>query len=114
MKKILKPEQREEALFYSDFTGKPLGNMGYEPVSVKITCNYGSKFDGSEVSFHLDDEDLLELIGFLKTKVSEDFKNEIKNSMKKLDKDHEDCFQARDWQSVEYIQNNMDLLKLLL
>jgi hypothetical protein len=114
MKKILKPEQREEALFYSDFTGKPLGNMGYEPVSVKITCNYGSKFDGSEVSFHLDDEDLLQLLDFLKTKVSEDFKNQIKNSMKKLDKDHEDCFQARDWQSVEYIQNNMDLLKLLV
>jgi hypothetical protein len=114
MKKILKPQQREEALFYSDFTGKPLGNMGYEPVGVKITCNYGSKFDGSEITLHLDDDDLLQLIDFLKTKVSEDFKNQIKNSMKKLDKDHEDCFQARDWQSVEYIQNNMDLLKLLL
>jgi hypothetical protein len=114
MKKILKPEQREEALFYSDFTGKPLGNMGYETIGFKVTCNYGSKFDGSEITLHLDDEDLLELIEFLKTKLSEDFKNQIKNSMKKLDKDHEDCFQARDWQSVEYIQNNMDLLKLLV
>jgi hypothetical protein len=114
MKKIIKPQEREEAVFYSDFTGKPLGNMGYEPISVNISCNYGSKFDGSEVTLHLDDEDLLELLKLLKTKVSEDFKNEIKNNLKKLDKDNEDCFQARDWQSVGYIQNNMDLLKLLL
>jgi hypothetical protein len=114
MKKILKPEQREEALFYSDFTGKPLGNMGYEPVGVKITCNYGSKFDGSEVTLHLDDEDLLELIGFLKTKASEDFKTYIKNDLKKLDKNYVENFQCRDWQSLEYIDNNMSLLRLLL
>ena len=114
MKKIIKPQQNEEAIYFSDFTGKPLGNMGYEPVGIKITCNYDSKFDGSEVTLHLDDDDLLQLIGFLKTKVSGDFKNQIKNSMKKLDKDHEDCFQARDWQSVEYVQNNIDLLKLLI
>jgi hypothetical protein len=112
MKKILKPKQNEEAIYFSDFTGKPLGE--WDSVNVKISCSYSSKYDGAEVTFHLDNDDLLELMKFLKTKVSGDFKNQIKNSMKKLDKDHEDCFQARDWQNAEYVQNNIDLLKLLL
>jgi hypothetical protein len=57
------------------------------PVGVKITCSYDSKFDGFEVTLHLDDDDLLQLLDFLKTKVSEDSRNKIKNSIKKLDND---------------------------
>jgi hypothetical protein len=112
MKKIIKPEQREEATYFSDFSGKPLGEC--EPVTMTISCGYGSDYDGTEVKFHFDSDDLLELMKFLKTKTSEDFKSGIKNNIKKLDKDNDDNFQSRDWQSVEYIQNNIDLLKLLL
>jgi hypothetical protein len=112
MKKIIKPEQREEATYFSDFTGKPLGE--WDSVNIKISCGYGSKHDGAEVTFHLDDEDLLELMKFLKAKASEDFKNTIKNNLRKLDKDYEDNLQSRDWQSCEYVLHDIDLLKLIL
>jgi hypothetical protein len=112
MKKILKPKQNEEATYFSDFTGKPLGE--WDSVNVKISCGYGSKHDGAEVTFHLDDTDLLELINFLKTKTSEDFKNKIKNDLRKLDKDYEDNIQTRDWQSCDYVLDNIDLLKMFV
>jgi hypothetical protein len=112
VKKIIKPEQREEAVFYSDFTGKPLGE--WDSVNVKISCSYSSKYDGAGITLHLDDEDLLELIKFLKTKTSEDFKNEIKNNLKKLDKDYEDNVQSRDWQSCDYVLDNIDLLRMFV
>jgi hypothetical protein len=112
MKKITKPQQNEEATYFSDFTGKLLGE--YDSVNVNISCSYGSEYDGSKITFHLDNNDLLELMKFLKTKVSEDYKKEIKNKLKKLDKDYEDNLQFRDWQSCDYVLNNRELLKLLL
>ena len=49
MKKVIVPEQREEANYYSDFSGQPLGD-GYEPpVILKLEFNYGSDYDGSEI-----------------------------------------------------------------
>jgi len=112
MKKIIKPKQNEEATYFSDFTGKPLGE--FESVTLKIDCNYGSKFDGGSVIFHLNDEDILELMKFLRTKVSEDFKDNIKNHKKKLEKDCDDACQFRDWDSTEYLHNSIDLLENLL
>jgi hypothetical protein len=112
MKKIIKPKQNEEATYFSDFTGKPLGEFG--PITLKIDCGYGSRFDGGGVTFHLDDNDILELMKFLKTKVSEDFKNQIKNHKKKLEKDYDEAFQFREWDSTEYLNNSIGLYEELL
>ena len=112
MKKIIKPKQNEEATYFSDFTGKPLGQI--ESATIKIECNYGSKFDGGSIVLHLEDDDILELMKFLKTKVSEDFKNQIKNYKKKLEKDYNDAFQFREWDSSDYLHNSIDLYNELL
>jgi len=112
MKKIIKPKQNEESIYFSDFTGKPLGE--YDSVTLKIDCGYGSIYDGADVTLHLDDNDLSQLIKFLKTKVSEDFKNQVRSTKKKLEKDYDNNAQCRDWQSCDYLHNSIGLLKELV
>jgi hypothetical protein len=73
MKKILKPEKHEEAIYYSDFNGKLLNEI--PPIEINIDFNYGSKYDGCELKIHLGDEEFDELLTFLKTKLSSDFKH---------------------------------------
>ena len=58
MKKIITPKQHEEASYFSDFTGKPFGDFFHPPVELKLSFNYGSKYDSSEITFHLSDEDI--------------------------------------------------------
>jgi len=73
MKKILKPSELEDAVYYSDFSGKILNEQ--PPIEISIDFNYGSKYDGCKLELHLDDEDFDQLLNFLKTKLSEDFKH---------------------------------------
>lgn len=72
MKKILKPSEMEESVFYSDFSGKILNDQ--PPVEINVDFNYGSKYDGCKLEIHLTDEEFDELLTFLKTKLSPDFK----------------------------------------
>ena len=69
------------------------------------------KYDSSNITLHLDDSDLLNVIKILKVKISEDFKQQIKHNSVSLDKDLVDATQFRDWCNVEHLQNNIDLLK---
>jgi hypothetical protein len=48
MKKITKPAEKEEFVYYSDFSGKHMGDI-CSPVEVKIDFNYGSKRDGANL-----------------------------------------------------------------
>lgn len=73
MKKILKPAENEESIYYSDFNGKILN--GFPPVEICIDFNYGSKYDGCKLELHLDDGEFDELLNFLKTKLTPDFKH---------------------------------------
>jgi hypothetical protein len=71
MKKIIKPAENEECLYFSDFTGKPLGDI-YPPVVLTIDFSYGSLQDGKLLEFHLDDDDILEILEFLKCKITKE------------------------------------------
>lgn len=64
MKKVLKPERPEEAIYYSDFSGKLFRD--FVPVTVKIECGYGSEYDGAEIKLHLSDNGANKLLAFLK------------------------------------------------
>jgi hypothetical protein len=55
VKKITKPAEKEEAVYYSDFSGKCFGEFN-APVQLKIEFNYGSIYDGSKFTFDLDDD----------------------------------------------------------
>lgn len=79
MKKIIKPCQKEECTYFSDFTGRPLGQT-CPPVELQISFNYGSKNDGANIVLDMDDNDAELLIDFLKNKALKNcdkFKNLI-------------------------------------
>jgi hypothetical protein len=76
MKCITKPKQPEEAIYYSDFSGKLFKD--FIPVTVNVKCEYGSQYDGAHVEFHLSDKGLEHLLSFLKTHLCEETKAEFK------------------------------------
>lgn len=113
MKKLIKPASPEKSIYYSDFSGKCFGEW-YPPIELKIEFGYGSKYDGSILNFHLDDNDIENILSLLKTKLTENTKKEIKKTIDNLDKNYDDSIQSRDWTDCEYICNQNDLLKSLL
>ena len=113
MKKIIKPAEREEAVYYSDFSGKNLGKFD-APVELKISCGYESKYDGMDITLHLDDEDLEKIITYLKLNISDDFKEQISKKIDKYDNDYESSMQMRDWDDCDRIINNMSFLKKII
>jgi hypothetical protein len=113
MKKITKPAEKEEAVFYSDFSGKTLGECT-PPVEVKIEFNYGSERDGASLFLHLDDEDVKPIINLIKQKMSSDLKEQLKRQLEKQEKDFDDSMQFRDWNSCDYLTNSLWFLRELL
>lgn len=113
MKKVTKPEQKEEAVYYSDFSGKCFGNLP-SPITLKIEFGYGSIYDGSSLEFELDDDDIDSILVLLKNKLSIETKNCLKNTIKKLDKQYENSVEFRDWSSCDYLCNNKDLIKKII
>lgn len=75
MKLVTKPMEQEESVYYSDFSGKLLKD--FVPVTVKIECDYGSKYDGSALELHLTDKGLESLLAFLKQHLCEETKQEL-------------------------------------
>ena len=106
MKKIIKPAEREEAVYFSDVSGKSFGEFS-APVELKISFNYGSKHDGSEIQIDLDDEEVKPILDHLKTLVSEDFKQNVKNKLDRFENDYEDSMQMRDWDHCDRMSNSI-------
>jgi hypothetical protein len=113
MKKTTRPAQREEAVFYSDFSGKCFGEMP-PPVELILDFGYGSKYDGSKLRFDLDDEDIGDILFLLKSKLSNDSKKALKTMCTILDDKYENSVQSRDWDDCRLTCNEQDLLKKLI
>ena len=79
MKQILKPEEPEDAIYYSDFSGRLFKD--FVPVTVKIECGYGSVYDGGQVEFHLSDVGLEMLLDFFKKHICIEKKEELKRCL---------------------------------
>jgi hypothetical protein len=80
MKKVLKPAEPEEVVYYSDFSGKLLEH-NMVPVTVKIECSYGSEYDGSSAELHLTDKGLNSLLVYLKDRLCQETKEELKRQV---------------------------------
>jgi hypothetical protein len=113
MKKITKPAQQEEAVFYSDFSGKCFGEM-HPPVELILDFGYGSGYDGSKLTFHLDDKETEDILFLLKSKLSNETKKQFKEKLVKLEDDFDDSVQMRDWNNCDCICNNKELLKKII
>jgi hypothetical protein len=112
MKKITKPAQQEEAIYYSDFSGKCFGEI--YPLELKLDFGYGSRYDGSQLTFHLDDKDIEDILFLLKSKLNNETKKVLKDLIIKLENENENSIQMRDWNSCDYICNQQDLLKKII
>ena len=113
MKKITKPAEAEECVYYSDFSGKLLNDF-YPPVELKIDFNYGSKNDGSNLTLHLDDNDIECVLELIKNKISEQCKKNLAKELKTCDDSFNDNMQFRDWDSCDKISNKLWFLKNML
>ena len=113
MKKITKPAEKEEAVYYSDFSGKCFGDF-HPPVELMIDFGYGSKYDGSKLRFDLDDKDTEDILALLKSKLSNDSKKALKTMYTILNDKYEDSVQSRDWTDCSFICNEKDLLEKLI
>ena len=113
MKKIIKPQQKEKAEYFSDFSGESFEDF-HPDVQIKFEFNYGSEFDGSRVEFDLTCAEAKHVLDFIRMNLSESKSNELKNKLEQNKIDYDDNMDARDWQSCEYFGNSIDLYKYLL
>jgi hypothetical protein len=114
MKKILKPAESEEAVYFSDFTGKPIGKEYGPQVTLEISTSYGSEYDGGGLSLHLSDDDLCALLDFLKTKLNKDTIEQLKKQNTLLEDEFDDAVQCRCWSTCDFINNQQNFNKKLL
>lgn len=86
MKKILKPSEKEEAEYRSDFSDKSF--IRFDPdVEIKFEFNYGSKFDGANLELHLTDEESKVILDFIRSKLSQEKKKDLRDELKYANQD---------------------------
>jgi hypothetical protein len=113
MKKIVKPLVREEAVYYSDFSGKCFGEFP-APIELNVSFLYGSKHDGAGIQLHLDDDELKPILEVIKKSISEDYKADMKKTIERYEKNYEDSMQMRDWDHCDIVSNNLWFWRELL
>jgi hypothetical protein len=113
MKKITKPAEKEEVVYYSDFSGKCFAEM-HPPVELILDFGYGSGYDGSKLTFHLDDKEVEDVLALLKSKLNNETKKFLKQRYTELDSKYDDHVESRDWTGCDFICNETNLLKKLI
>lgn len=79
MKIVIKPSESEEIEYRSDFSDKSF--LGFDPhVVIKFDFNYGSKYDGENLEFHLTDEEAGHVLDFIRMNLSQERFDQMKNS----------------------------------
>jgi hypothetical protein len=79
MKVIVKPSEVEIAEYHSDFSNESF--LEFDPhVVIKFDFNYGSKYDGENLEFHLTDEEAGHVLDFIKMNLSQERFDQMKNS----------------------------------
>ena len=63
MKKITQKSQKEEAVYFSDFSSE--GFEEFPPVTINISFGYGSKYDGTDIEIHLSDKEFSSINDYL-------------------------------------------------
>ena len=116
MKKIIKPQQKEEAAYYTDFDGRSCSP--YPPVQLKINFNYGSKYDTSVLELDLVDDEVAPILKLIASKLSSEKRKEILDVAKRIEPLMDSSVASRDWESSDIYyniyHNNISLYNLML
>ncbi len=113
MKKVLKPASKEDAVFYSDFSGKVFDECGPH-CEIEIKFNYGSKFDGGALTLYLTDEEADEMLKMIKPKLSTYTKDEYKHLINQCKQAYQDSVTQRNMQLSEELHNSIDVLQYMI
>ena len=113
MKKVIKEKRHEEAIYFSDFSGKPFGTYR-PPVTLKIEFEYGSIHDGSGITLHLDDKDMEPILELIKNKLNADCKKQMKDDISDNDDEYSTAIQSRDVELCEIYASTNHLLRTLI
>ena len=114
MKKIITPKQHEEATYFSDFTGAPFGDLYHPPVELKLSFNYGSEYDQSQITFHLSDKDVEPILQLISSKLNPDYKKKLEQDLDENIDNMNDALDAHDPLMCEHYINCNNLYKKLL
>ena len=113
MKKIITPSKKEESEYYCDFTGKKFQHNIPE-VEIKLSFNYGSKFDDSGFEFHFEEKEINEILLMIRSKLSKKTKKKIKSFLKDVENKYDDSINFREWDSCDFYASNIEFYKFLL
>jgi hypothetical protein len=127
MKKIIKPMQFEEAMYFLDFSGRPFGEAMYfsdfsgrplgifgPPVTLKIEFNYDSIYDQSKITLHLDDKDMVPILELIKNKLNPDCKKQIEDDLDENSEEYNKAIDSKDVSSCEIYASTKHLLRTLI
>ncbi len=89
MKIVKEPRQEEIAYYTSDFSGNEYDFQETPAVELNIKCNYGSDYDGADLTLHLNDAELEEVLDYIKTKLHETTRCYLKDRIKDRDESTE-------------------------
>jgi hypothetical protein len=113
MKKIIKPAEQEQAVYYSDFKGKCFGEF-YPEATLSFQFDYGSKYDGGSLTIHLSDEEAEMVLDFIKLNLSEEYKKHLEKKLEEQQANVGDAIDARDYAQSDYYSYSCNLLQSLL
>jgi len=113
MKIIVKPKQKEEAEYYSDFSGDRFEHDIPE-VEMNFSFGYGSKFDDSDLKFHISHFEAMQILELVKSKLSQKTKDKMKETLKESENRYEDSVESRDYDSCEHYGRNSDMYRFFL
>lgn len=113
MKKVIKPAEKEDVAYYSDFSGKCFGEWN-SPVEIKIEFNNGSVYDDCMIGLHLTDEELKPILDIIKKNISKEYKEFLKHKLKKYNIQYDDSVSFGYLSNRYQITNSINLIKELL
>lgn len=113
MKQIIEPAKKERAIYSSDFSDQKYNDFG-PPVELQINFNYGSRYDGAQLSLHLDDNDIESILEFIKKKINHQYKAHMTSLLDKYEKQYNDAMDFREWEHCDLIGRSIDLIKYVV
>jgi hypothetical protein len=83
MKKVIKPYEMEEAVYYSDFNGTCFKEET-PPVELFVQFHANSKFNLASLTFHLSDKEAEEFIKWIDSRITEEKRVSLKKACRDM------------------------------